>query len=112
MDTHYRTIASRRARALVGVSAGGYGAVLLALHHLETYSVVESWSGYFHPTDPDGTSPLDGPATEDAQRVPDGTTAAPDAPADALEEGPTPDAPSTAPPDATADARDDAGESG
>src|SRR5437879_9544974 len=30
VDTHYRTIASRRARALVGLSAGGYGAVLLA----------------------------------------------------------------------------------
>jgi hypothetical protein len=60
----------------------------------------------------DGTSPLDSPATEDVQRVPDGTTVAPDAPSDALEEGPTPDAPSDAPPDAAADARVDAGESG
>jgi len=59
VDAHYRTIATRTGRALVGVSAGGYGAVLLALHHLETYSVIESWSGYFHPTDPTGRSPLD-----------------------------------------------------
>ncbi len=59
VDAHYRTIATRGGRALVGVSAGGYGAVLLALHHLETFSVLESWSGYFHPTDPTGQSPLD-----------------------------------------------------
>src|SRR5438034_337356 len=46
-------------RAVVGLSAGGYGAVMLALHHLEAFSVVESWSGYFHPTDPAGRSALD-----------------------------------------------------
>jgi enterochelin esterase-like enzyme len=43
----------------VGLSAGGYGAVLLALHHLQSFSVVESWSGYFHPTNPAGTAALD-----------------------------------------------------
>jgi len=59
VDAHYRTIPTRGGRALVGISAGGYGAVLLALHHLQTYSVIESWSGYFHPTDPTGRSPLD-----------------------------------------------------
>jgi len=59
VDTHYRTIADRRGRALVGLSAGGYGATLLAIHHLEAFSVVESWSGYFHPTNPTGTAPLD-----------------------------------------------------
>ena len=58
VDSHYRTIPSRRGRALVGLSAGGYGAVILALHHLEAFSVVESWSGYFHPTDPGGTHAL------------------------------------------------------
>ena len=36
-----------------------FGATLLALHHLEAFSVVESWSGYFHPTNPAGTAPLD-----------------------------------------------------
>ena len=30
-----------------------------ALHHLEAFSVVESWSGYFHPTDPLGRRALD-----------------------------------------------------
>jgi enterochelin esterase-like enzyme len=59
VDAHYRTIRNRRGRALVGISAGGYGAFLLALHHLGSFGVVESWSGYFHPTDPSGTKPLE-----------------------------------------------------
>ena len=59
VDSHFRTIPNRGARALVGLSAGGYGAVSLALHHLEDFSVIESWSGYFHPTNPSGTSALD-----------------------------------------------------
>ena len=67
VDTHYRTIRDRRGRALVGISAGGYGAFLLALHHLPSFGVVESWSGYFHPTDPSGTKPLErGSPGEDA----------------------------------------------
>jgi S-formylglutathione hydrolase FrmB len=59
VDAHFRTIRARRGRALVGLSAGGYGAVLLALHRLEAFSVIESWSGYFHPTDPSGLHGLD-----------------------------------------------------
>jgi S-formylglutathione hydrolase FrmB len=59
VDSHFRTIPDRHARAIVGLSAGGYGAVLVALHHLDRFSVVESWSGYFHPTNPQGTAPLD-----------------------------------------------------
>jgi len=59
VDGRFRTIRSRLGRALVGVSAGGYGAMHLALEHLEEFAVVESWSGYFHPTDPTGTKPLD-----------------------------------------------------
>ena len=59
VDSHFRTIPSRRGRAIVGLSAGGYGAVLLALHHLWSFSVVESWSGYFHPTNPAGTAAID-----------------------------------------------------
>jgi S-formylglutathione hydrolase FrmB len=58
VDAHFRTIRSRSARAIVGVSAGGYGAMILGLHHLATFSVIESWSGYFHPTDPTGTVSL------------------------------------------------------
>jgi len=59
VDARFRTIATRGGRALVGVSAGGYGAMHLTLAHLDTFSVVESWSGYFHPTDPTGMKPLD-----------------------------------------------------
>jgi enterochelin esterase-like enzyme len=59
VDAHYRTIAERRARALVGVSAGGYGAAIIGLRHPGTFSVVESWSGYFHATSPSGSAPLD-----------------------------------------------------
>jgi len=58
IDGHYRTLAVRSARALIGVSAGGYGATLIAIHHPETYQVIESWSGYFVPTTPEG-KPLD-----------------------------------------------------
>jgi enterochelin esterase-like enzyme len=59
VDSHFRTISTREGRAIVGLSAGGYGAVMLALHHLPAFSVVESWSGYFHPTDPAGDHALD-----------------------------------------------------
>jgi enterochelin esterase-like enzyme len=59
VDARLRTIASRKGRAIVGVSAGGYGAMLIGLHHLGVYSVIESWSGYFHPTDITGTKGLD-----------------------------------------------------
>jgi enterochelin esterase-like enzyme len=59
IDKRFRTIRSRAGRALVGLSAGGYGAAILGLHHLSRFAVIESWSGYFHPTDPTGTKALD-----------------------------------------------------
>jgi enterochelin esterase-like enzyme len=59
IDGHYRTIAARHGRGLIGLSAGGYGAMHLAFLHLQSFGVVESWSGYFHPTDPTGTVILD-----------------------------------------------------
>ena len=58
IDAEFRTIPVRGARAIVGVSAGGYGAMMLGLHHLARFSVIESWSGYFHPTDPTGAAPI------------------------------------------------------
>jgi enterochelin esterase-like enzyme len=58
IDARFRTIPTRAGRAIVGVSAGGYGAAILGLHHLGEFSVIESWSGYFHPTDPTGTKAL------------------------------------------------------
>lgn len=54
IDDHYRTIPERSARGIIGISAGGYGATLIAIHHPETYSVIESWSGYFVLTTPEG----------------------------------------------------------
>src|SRR5437764_484636 len=59
VDSRFRTIRSRAGRALIGLSAGGYGAMHLALRHLDEFAVVESWSGYFRATDPTGTKPLD-----------------------------------------------------
>jgi enterochelin esterase-like enzyme len=59
VDSRFRTIADRNGRALIGLSAGGYGATLIGLHHLDEFAVVESWSGYFHPTDPSGTHTLE-----------------------------------------------------
>ena len=68
VDSRYRTIRSRDGRALVGLSAGGFGAMHIALAHLDTFSVVESWSGYFHPTDPTGTKAIDLGAGNDVHR--------------------------------------------
>jgi S-formylglutathione hydrolase FrmB len=68
VDSHFRTVADRTGRAIVGFSAGGYGAMMLGLHDLGRFSVIESWSGYFHPTDPTGTKPLDlGTAAQNAR---------------------------------------------
>ncbi len=69
VDAHYRTIRSRRGRALVGLSAGGYGAVVLALNHLSDFSVIESWSGYFRPTDSSGTQVLPHTAAQSAHSL-------------------------------------------
>jgi enterochelin esterase-like enzyme len=54
IDGHYRTLARRSGRAIVGVSAGGYGATLIGIHNPGTYEVIESWSGYFKLTTPEG----------------------------------------------------------
>lgn len=69
VDARFRTIRSRAGRALIGISAGGYGAMQLALHHLDEFSVIESWSGYFHPTDPTGTRPLNLGTATDVHKV-------------------------------------------
>jgi putative tributyrin esterase len=46
IDAQFRTIRSPAARAIGGLSEGGYGAINLALHHPGEFRVVESWSGY------------------------------------------------------------------
>jgi enterochelin esterase-like enzyme len=46
VDARYRTIPTGTARAIGGLSEGGYGAINIALHHPAEFGVVESWSGY------------------------------------------------------------------
>jgi len=46
VDARYRTIPSPQARAIGGLSEGGYGAFNIALHNPGVFGVVESWSGY------------------------------------------------------------------
>ena len=75
VDSHYRTIAGRYGRALVGLSAGGYGAFNIGLRNLSQFAAVESWSGYFVATDPTGYHVLNlgSAAADDAALVPRGT---------------------------------------
>jgi S-formylglutathione hydrolase FrmB len=72
IDRRFATIASRFGRALIGVSAGGYGAMNIGLRNLQTFAVTESWSGYFVATDPSGRDVLQlgSPAAQQAALVP------------------------------------------
>ncbi|HVZ96796.1 MAG TPA: alpha/beta hydrolase family protein [Chitinophagaceae bacterium] len=45
IDAHYRTIASRNARAITGLSMGGHGALYLALKHKDIFGAAGSMSG-------------------------------------------------------------------
>jgi len=47
MDSRFPTLARRRSRAIGGLSEGAYGAMNVALRHLNTFGIAESWSGYF-----------------------------------------------------------------
>jgi enterochelin esterase-like enzyme len=46
VDRRFRTIPTGAARALGGLSEGGYGALNIGLHHPGEFRVLESWSGY------------------------------------------------------------------
>jgi enterochelin esterase-like enzyme len=46
VDSQYRTIPTGDARALVGLSEGGYAALNIGIHHPGEFHVLESWSGY------------------------------------------------------------------
>ena len=46
IDARYRTVVEPAARAIGGLSEGGYGAINIALHNPGEFKVVESWSGY------------------------------------------------------------------
>jgi S-formylglutathione hydrolase FrmB len=49
VDANFRTVPTRAARAIGGLSEGGYGAINIALHSPGEFGVVESWSGYERP---------------------------------------------------------------
>jgi putative tributyrin esterase len=74
IDARFHTIAGRDGRALVGLSAGGYGAMNIGLRNLDQFGAVQSWSGYFVATNPAGTKLLNlgSPHANDAARVPRG----------------------------------------
>jgi S-formylglutathione hydrolase FrmB len=46
VDDRLRAIPAGWARAIGGLSEGGYGAINIALHHPGEFDTVESWSGY------------------------------------------------------------------
>lgn len=53
-DQRFATIADRRARVLAGYSSGAYGALNVALHHLDAFASVQVWSGYYEQPNPAG----------------------------------------------------------
>jgi len=50
VDRRWATLPGRGDRAIAGNSAGGYGAANIALRHLSTFGLFQSWSGYFTQT--------------------------------------------------------------
>ena len=74
IDARFHTIANRYGRALMGLSAGGYGAFNVGLRNLREFAAVESWSGYFAATDPTGYHilSLGSPQAQRAATVPTG----------------------------------------
>lgn len=50
VDQRFATIPRRQDRVIAGFSAGAYGAMNIALHHLSDFASVQSWSGYFTQT--------------------------------------------------------------
>jgi D-alanyl-D-alanine carboxypeptidase len=47
VDRRFAAIPLRQDRVIAGFSAGAYGAMNIALHHLSDFANVQSWSGYF-----------------------------------------------------------------
>ncbi|HET7047482.1 MAG TPA: alpha/beta hydrolase-fold protein [Solirubrobacteraceae bacterium] len=50
VDARFSTLPRRQDRVIGGFSAGAYGAINIALHHLPVFGSVEVWSGYFTQT--------------------------------------------------------------
>jgi enterochelin esterase-like enzyme len=53
VDARWATTPTRGERMLAGLSAGGYGATNITLHHPDVFGSFESWSGYFTQTPTD-----------------------------------------------------------
>jgi enterochelin esterase-like enzyme len=49
VDANLPTVRSATGRVIAGLSAGGFGAVDIALRHPGLFGIAESWSGYFTP---------------------------------------------------------------
>lgn len=71
VDSTLRTVPVREARAVAGMSAGGYCALNLGLRHRELVSTIVDMSGYTEPTHADGLAPIfgTGPAADDLVRA-------------------------------------------
>jgi enterochelin esterase-like enzyme len=52
VDQTYRTLADRSFRFIGGLSSGGFGALNIALHHVDLFSVSMSFSGFITAADP------------------------------------------------------------
>lgn len=50
VDGRFSTLPRRQDRVIGGFSAGAYGAINIALHHLPVFGSAEVWSGYFTQT--------------------------------------------------------------
>jgi enterochelin esterase-like enzyme len=50
VDRRFPTVPDRDHRVIAGLSEGGYGAVDLALRHLDVFGGVQGWSGYYTET--------------------------------------------------------------
>jgi len=50
IDSAYRTVNDRKARAITGLSMGGHGALFIAFRHADRFSIAGSMSGALHVT--------------------------------------------------------------
>jgi S-formylglutathione hydrolase FrmB len=58
VDQNYRTIQDPRARAIMGLSEGGFCATMLAMRHPDVFSVDIAFSGYYWAGTPDAAAAL------------------------------------------------------
>jgi enterochelin esterase-like enzyme len=64
VDTHLPTFPDARDRVIAGLSAGGFGAVDIALRDPGLFGTVESWSGYFVPLEDGPLKDVPGPVLD------------------------------------------------